>query len=93
MAEVLQRCNIVIDPHTAVGVVAGRAKRKSRDVPMVYLSTAHAAKFPDAVRDASGADAPLPKRLADLYERKERVDVLPNDFKTVKAYVEARAGL
>ncbi len=93
MAEVQRKSNIVIDPHTAVAVVAGRAKRKSKDVPIVHLSTAHAAKFPDAVRQASGSDAPLPKRLADLYQRKERLDVLPNDLNKVKAYVEERAGV
>jgi threonine synthase len=91
MAEVQQRSGIIIDPHTAVGIVAGRAKRRQREVPMVYLSTAHAAKFPEAVQQASGMDAPLPVRLADLYERKERFEVLPNDFGIVKAYVEQRA--
>ncbi len=93
MREVLDRTGIVIDPHTAVGVVAGRARRRRRDVPMVYLSTAHAAKFPDAVRQALNLDAPLPARLADLFQRKERCDVLPNDLAKVQRYVEERAAV
>ncbi len=91
MREVLTSSGILIDPHTAVGVVAGRALWRERKVPMVYLSTAHPAKFPDAVAEATGGDAPLPPRLADLHQRPERFDVLPNDLAKVKAYVEARA--
>ncbi len=93
MREVLDRTGVVIDPHTAVGIVAGRAKRRRNDVPMVYLSTAHAAKFPDAVRQAIARDAPLPAHLADLFKRPERCDTLPNDLRRVMAYVEERAGV
>ena len=58
---------------------------------MVALGTAHPAKFPDAVRAATGVSAPLPAHLADLFERKERFDVLPNDEQTVAAFIRARA--
>jgi threonine synthase len=91
MGEVLTASGILIDPHTAVGVVAGRAQRRERGVPMVYLSTANPAKFPDAVAEATRGKAPLPPRLADLHQRAERFDVLPNDLTKVKAYVEQRA--
>jgi len=91
MREVESRSGLVIDPHTAVGIVAGRARRRYLGVPMVYLSTAHAAKFPEAVERATRRDAPLPARLADLHARQERFAVLPNDLRRVKAYVEERA--
>lgn len=91
MADVLRTSGIVIDPHTAVGIAAGRRRRRDRGTPMVYLSTAHPGKFPDAVAQAAGIDAPLPPRLADLHQRKERLDILPNDLRAVKAYVEQRA--
>ena len=58
---------------------------------MVALGTAHPAKFPDAVRAATGVSAPLPAHLSDLFERKERFDVLPNDEQAIAAFIRARA--
>ncbi|MFA7236745.1 MAG: threonine synthase [Phycisphaeraceae bacterium] len=83
-----QRTGYVIDPHTAVGV--GAAERESNDTAMVVLSTAHPAKFPDAVAKATGHRPALPQRLADLFEREERYDVLPNDLATVMKYVRGK---
>jgi threonine synthase len=83
----------LIDPHSAIGVAAGRARRRDETVPMVALATAHAAKFPDAVERATGIRPALPPRLADLFEREERYDVLPNDEKAVKDYVAKVAGV
>ena len=80
----------LIDPHTAVGVAA--AERTAEDaVPMVVLSTAHPAKFPDAVERATGLRPPLPERLADLYERPERYEVLDADLAQIQAHVAQRA--
>jgi threonine synthase len=79
----------IVDPHTAVAIhVAQRAKS---DAPIVVASTAHPAKFPDAVEKATGIRPALPDFLADLFERKERVDILPNDAATLKKYVAAHA--
>ena len=40
----------LLDPHTAVGVHAGRALVDDDPrTPVIALSTAHPAKFPDAV--------------------------------------------
>jgi len=78
----------LVDPHTAVGIGAARARRAG-DAPMVALATAHPAKFPDAVEWATGTRPPLPERLADLFDREERFDVLPNDVAAVRAHVVA----
>lgn len=82
-----------LDPHTAIGVAAAIADRKQNpsDTPLVVLGTAHPAKFPDAVEKATGVRPPLPEHLADLYERKEHFDVLPNDLAAVQSYVRSRA--
>ena len=48
--------------------------------PAIVLGTAHPAKFPDAVKAATGVHPRLPAHLADLHERKERYTVLPNDL-------------
>ena len=57
---------------------------------MVCLATAHPAKFPDAVEQATGIRPPLPERLADLFEREERYDVLPADLAQVQQRIEPR---
>lgn len=85
----------VIDPHTAIGVGAAWAARAQGEIdpetPMVTLSTAHPAKFPDAVEKAIGKRPDLPERVADLFERKERMDVLPNDLAAVQKFMRERA--
>ncbi len=83
------RSGIVLDPHTAVGVLAARACRRDPSIPMVALATAHPAKFPDAVEAATGARPALPERLADLHERPERLVALPDDLATVQDHVRS----
>ncbi|RAK56766.1 threonine synthase [Phenylobacterium deserti] len=80
----------LIDPHTAVAVAALR-RVEDLDGPVVVLSTAHPAKFPDDVAAASGVTPPLPRGAADLAERPERFDRLPAETETIKAYVRAFA--
>jgi threonine synthase len=60
---------------------------------MVSLATAHPAKFPEAVERATGIRPQLPPRLADLFEREERYDVMPNDLSGVMAHIRARVGV
>jgi len=77
------------DPHTAIGIAAGRALACAHGVPMVAMATAHPAKFPDAVERATGVRPPLPKHLADLYERRETFTRAPRDLATIEALVRA----
>jgi threonine synthase len=78
------------DPHTAIGTAAAMAVPPSDPaIPVVVAATAHPAKFPEAVRQATGIEAPLPPRLADLYERPERFTRLPADLQAVEAFVRA----
>ena len=78
------------DPHTAIGIAAGRAWAEP-GVPMVAMATAHPAKFPDAMEQATGIRPPLPPRLADLYERDEKFTVVPADLAAIEAQVRALA--
>jgi threonine synthase len=88
MAELVRTTGELIDPHTAVGVHAGRACRLDAATPLVVLATAHPAKFPEAVRRATGRSPSLPPRLTDLLQRPERFIVLPNDLAEVQAHIE-----
>ncbi len=81
----------LIDPHTAVGIDAGRRCRVDAATPLIALSTAHPAKFPDAVEKATGERPGLPAHLADLFAREERYDRLPNDLKVVQEYIRSKA--
>jgi len=84
---VYQQTGLLIDPHTAVGVMAARAKNKAGDVPMVTLSTAHPAKFPEAVAKVTGQHPALPSHMADLFDRPEKYDRLDHDLEALKAYI------
>ena len=56
-------------------------------ISIVSLACAHPAKFPDAVQKATGERPNLPHHLDDLWERKERLTVLPNKFEEVSNYI------
>jgi threonine synthase len=77
----------LIDPHTAVGLAGARAERAAPQIPMITVATAHPAKFPDAVRQATGVRPALPSRLSDLMQRPERLTVLPNDRRRVQDFI------
>lgn len=83
----LADADYLLDPHTAVGLVAARKAKADPAVPTVVLSTAHPAKFPDAVEAASGTRPALPVWLGNLMEREERIAHLPNAQEAVEAYV------
>ena len=89
IARIHGETGLLIDPHTATGTAAARVLAGER--PIVTLSTAHPAKFPDAVERATGVRPPLPPHLADLYERPERTQALPNDLATVQGFVRSVA--
>jgi threonine synthase len=85
---------VLIDPHTAVGLAAGRrVGPPAPGVPMVTLATAHPAKFPDAVRAATGVKPPVPDRLATMLEGEERMTVLPASEAAVRGVIAELAGL
>ena len=83
----------LVDPHTAIGLSVGRARRRDPGTPMVALATAHPAKFPDAVEHATGVRPTLPDRLADLFEREERYDTLTNELSAVQDLIRTRIAL
>lgn len=86
--QVYDSSEYLLDPHTAIGVQAARVKRKRFDIPMICLATAHPAKFPEALEKAGQTETPaLPHHMADLFERPERYEVLPNDMATVQSFV------
>ena len=92
IARVYTASEYILDPHSAVGVAAGfRALAKHAHTPMIVAGTAHPAKFPDAIRTATGVHPALPPHLADIMEREERFDVVENDIGSIEKFIRARA--
>lgn len=85
----LTRSGELLCPHSAVGVRVADAQIKA-PTPMVTLATAHPAKFPDAVEAATGIRPALPARMADLFDRPERVTRVPNDLAALEALIQER---
>ena len=94
MSSILKTNSEIIDPHTAIALAQARIQGQERDhcnAPTVALATAHPAKFPDAVYQATGQDLTLPPRLAEVMARPERVCALPNDYRQVRAHIYGAA--
>jgi threonine synthase len=88
--QTFARTGEVLCPHSAVGVKV--AQEHLGTVPMITLATAHPAKFPDAVEAAMGQRPALPLRMADLFDRPERVTQAPDDLAALEALIRERTG-
>jgi threonine synthase len=86
---VLKETGYCVDPHTAVGIAAAEKESHDPAIPMISLSTAHPAKFPDAVEAACGQRPALPDWLTDLHGRPERVTRLAADQTAVEHFILA----
>ena len=91
IARLHAACGYLADPHSAVGIAAARARPAGQGVPMVAMATAHPAKFPDAMEQATGLRPALPARLADLFARPERLTRVAKDLASVRAAVRGFA--
>lgn len=79
--------DILLDPHTAVGVGAAEACLKDVEGPHVTLATAHPAKFARAVRAATGTQVKLPDHLSHLMDAEEKFITMANDLDRLKATI------
>ncbi len=87
IADFYSQYGYILDPHTAVGVKAGQDMRQD-GVPMVCLSTAHPAKFGEAVTQAIGREPELPESFVGLGQRLSRCQVVPAEQARIKAAIE-----
>ena len=88
MHEVNRQYGYVLDPHTAVGYHAARnhLDQQVASTDVVVVATAHPAKFPDAVQQATGGE-PTHPTLEALKGLPMRRQALPCDIDAVKAYL------
>ncbi len=87
-----EKFGYLLDPHTAAGVCVAEQFNEFDD-PMICLATAHPAKFPEAVAQATGRDD-LAKHptLEALRNAPTRCKVIANDATAVRDFIEAHAG-
>ena len=90
MRDVHQRFGYVLDPHTAVGYYAAKNWQQNSETTSagdtVVVGTAHPAKFPEAVVQATGVQ-PTHPTLQALDGLPMRRQSLPCDIEAVKAYL------
>ncbi len=79
----------LLDPHTATAVHVAKVHANS-STPMIVLATAHPAKFPTAVENASGVAPKLPAWLDGVMQREENYVVLPSELKMVEDHISRR---
>jgi threonine synthase len=77
---------LLLDPHTAVGVLAAERFRQQDgfDGEVLVLATAHPGKFPEIVREATGVEAELPPALAAVLNLPKRSLPLEPRFEELK---------
>lgn len=80
----------LVDPHTAVGLLAAAAHPEP-GAAMIVAATAHPAKFADAIRQATDAEPDMPARLAAVFQEEESFEVMPNDLAAIQDHVRAMA--
>ncbi len=87
--NIYKKFEILIDPHTAVGLKIGK-KILAKDERIIYLATAHYAKFLDSIKNRIGclSNIEIPQVFKDLFLRQERFVILDNKTSIVEEFVK-----
>ena len=80
--------NMVIDPHTAVGLQASNEylKEYPKDI-VVTLSTAHPSKFSKSINSILGFQPDLPQGYKNIFNLEEKYKVIDNSYNLVKDFI------
>jgi len=81
----------LLDPHSAVGAAVAQ-RRKSQAEPVLSLATAHPAKFPDAIEQATGKNLAHHPKIDELMDLPTRCQILPNDEEAVREFIVTTVG-
>ena len=75
------------DPHTATGLSVLFDEKEKTDHSIVSLGCAHPAKFGDAIKKAIGKKPILPKELKNIFDKNEKMTILPNNSNKIKSFI------
>ena len=84
--EIFEKFDYVACPHTAIAYLATKAFAE-KDVAKVFLSTAHACKFPEVFSADMLAKIEMPEQVKALKNNPELYDELGKDFEGFKGYL------
>lgn len=89
MQEVSEQCDVLVCPHTAVGIHAAEniGLTGEEDHDTIVLATAHAAKFGDVVRETTGKEPQIPESLRGCLNKTKQSIGLPATYDALKAYL------
>lgn len=87
--DVYEKCEYVIDPHTADAVSVGFREKKPDGVPMVCMGTALPVKFEDTIQEALGFIPERPARFKDLEKAlpEKAFHVIDIDAEQLRQYI------
>ncbi len=81
--------NYIIDPHTAVAAEAVLKLNHTLSDKTLILSTAHPAKFPDALKKSNILMEDMPKRLIDVINKKEIAKNISTSDNSIYEYIRS----
>jgi len=89
MSQVYRDTGVLIDPHTAVGVLASRRYRRDSGFVghILTLATAHPGKFVDIVQEATGVTPDLPATLEDALSKKKQATTLTASLEVLREFL------
>ena len=77
MRDVYKSYDYLMDPHTAVALESSEKLKAAYTGKNIILATAHPAKFPKILEEASLKISSVPERLSSIFNREERFFDLP----------------
>lgn len=86
--QVYRQTGYLMDPHGAVAYLGAKLYQSAHDHPtnMVFLETAHPAKFSEAIEGVAGK-IPLPPQLKSVKDKKEHFVSIPNELQALKELI------
>jgi len=87
--EVYEKTGYILDPHAAVGYLAGQSwlEHHDVDVPMIVLGTAHPAKFRDVVEPLIGKELELPPQLEAAMQKEKKSTPLDGRYEALRDFL------
>lgn len=90
MNSLYEDLNYIACPHTAIAWLAlqdYRKAHKNENFEGVFLSTAHACKFPDVFPEAIKAKIEIPEQVQRLTAKEKQATEMDASFESFKSYL------
>lgn len=92
--DVYKNDKYLLDPHGAVGfkaVMFYKEEYKENDIPIVFLETAHPAKFGEVIKDNLNIDVDIPDVLKEALVKEKKSILLANKYEALKEFLIKRS--